>query len=145
MEAKNELQIKLKTLKLGIIRGNWTYKAFHSFYFHGTQLSKLERIKAEGLKPNKLTGECNYPDLAIEAVYLTTDYHEAKCWAVWNRKDRYSSNPEKAFVIWVPKSKIDQTKLEHDRNLETSPAFEFHGIIEPPFGITDVSDFNSDW
>lgn len=124
-------------------RYNWRIREGRNWYYHGTQESKLGRILAEGLKPNILTGECNYTNLSKAAVYLTISKRSACCWAVWNRKSRLEDNPEKAFIIKIPKSRIDFSKLIDDGNLEDGQSFEYHGIIEPPFLIEEVIKPNS--
>jgi hypothetical protein len=124
-------------------RANWCYREHRNWYYHGTQESKLERILKEGLKPNTLTGECNYTHLSKAAVYLTISKRSACRWAVWNRKSRLEDNPEKAFIIKIPKSRIDFSKLVNDNNLEDGQSFEYHGIIEPPFLVEEVFKPNS--
>lgn len=152
---KNELKMD----KLAQIRFLWRNKARHAFYYHGTTQSRLELILKEGLKPNELTGLKNFDMSRKEAVYLTINQKEAKMWACCTRKYKRSSlinwniraikgneiklktyEREKAFVIVVPRSKIDQIKLQKDRNLLGDRDFEFHGIIEPPFEFYEVSE-----
>lgn len=142
---------------LAHIRAVWEIRARRAFYYHGTQESKLQSILKEGLKPNCLTGNVNYGLSTPEAVYLTEEPEEAKNWAIWNRKTRnmaiekwtlkaakngnltlISHRFERAFVICVPKARVDRNKLVHDHVLCWSPSFEFLGTIEPPFSFYEV-------
>lgn len=141
--------IEEESMRRARIQYDWVCRAQSEFYFHGTQEKHIESIKENGILPQIATGEQNYEISEKEAVYLTKDRREAIDWAKWNRK--YKRVPilglagqteqikEKAFVIWVHKKNVDQSKLKTDGNLGGNTSFEYYGIIKPPFQIEDVS------
>jgi hypothetical protein len=138
-----DVQIKEDSIRLAHRRIVWRIKAKRAFYYHGTQESRLQSIIKEGLKPSCMTGHENYEISVKDAVYLTEDPKEAEMWANWNRKDivtQKETHREKAFVICVPKSRVDQNRLEKDRNLPMCVSFEYYGTIEPPFSFYEISE-----
>jgi hypothetical protein len=143
----------IETERLEKFSGEARIRLLHAeFFYHGTQESRLERIKAEGIKPNEETEEENFSISLSNSVYVTTDEDEAKWFARTRRDTKIIVKPngtfdsvfEKAFILKIPRKVILENldTVREDENLRfgSGTSFRIENVTITEFEIEEVKE-----